>query len=200
MLVETGSDGPGPFMRPSTRTLLFGVALGALVLSALGIGGAAVALRQLGFAREASATRAQDSLAALLLETQEVLRREARLLARDPALVEGITLVNDLGAHHEVAWLSGRPEWLRSVTRDWLGKHGLPHAEIHLRGNSDRRPARLFKLAVLRDLRARSIAAFVDDDTEVVQAAITAGYPAILADWVPRASSLREAQDWLGRA
>ena len=60
------------------------------MLSALGIGGAAVALRQLGFAREASATRAQDSLAALLLETQEVLRREARLLARDPALVEGV--------------------------------------------------------------------------------------------------------------
>lgn len=118
----------------------------------------------------------------------------------DPALVEGITLVKDLGAHHEIAWLSGRPEWLRSVTDGWLAKHGLPHAEIHLRGNSDRRPARLFKLAVLRGLSARSIAAFVDDDTEVVQAAIAAGYPAILADWVPRASSLREAQDWLGRA
>jgi phosphoglycolate phosphatase-like HAD superfamily hydrolase len=118
----------------------------------------------------------------------------------DPALVEGITLVKDLGAHHEIAWLSGRPEWLRSVTGDWLAKHGLPDAEIHLRGNSDRRPARLFKLAVLRRLSARSIAAFVDDDTEVVQAAIAAGYPAILADWVPRASSLREAQDWLGRA
>jgi len=118
----------------------------------------------------------------------------------DPALVEGITLVNDLGGQHEIAWLSGRPEWLRAVTRDWLEKHGLPHAEIHLRGNSDRRPARLFKLGVLRRLSARSIAAFVDDDTEVVQAAIAAGYPATLADWVPRAPSLREAQDWLGRA
>ena len=90
MLVETGYDAPGPFMRPSTRTLLFGVALGALVLSALGIGGAAVALRQLAFAREASAARAQDSLAAAISETQVALRREAGLLARDPALVDGV--------------------------------------------------------------------------------------------------------------
>jgi hypothetical protein len=118
----------------------------------------------------------------------------------DPALVEGIALVTDLGAKHEVAWLSGRPEWLRSVTDDWLAKHGLPHGEIHLRANGDRRPARLFKLSVLRRLSARSIAAFIDDDAEVVHAAIAAGYPALLADWVPRASSLREAQDWLGRA
>jgi hypothetical protein len=86
------------------------------------------------------------------------------------------------------------------VTDDWLAKHGLPHGEIHLRANGDRRPARLFKLSVLRRLSARSIAAFIDDDAEVVQAAIAAGYPALLADWVPRASSLREAQDWLGRA
>jgi phosphoglycolate phosphatase-like HAD superfamily hydrolase len=118
----------------------------------------------------------------------------------DPALVEGIALVTDLGAKHEVAWLSGRPEWLRSVTDDWLAKHGLPHGEIHLRANGDRRPARPFKLSVLRRLSARSIAAFIDDDAEVVRAAIAAGYPALLADWVPRASSLREAQDWLGRA
>src|SRR5215469_15997670 len=55
-------------MRPSTRTLSFGVALGALVLSALAIGGAAVALRQLAFAREAAATRAQDSLFAALVD------------------------------------------------------------------------------------------------------------------------------------
>src|SRR5215468_7774769 len=77
-------------MRPSTRTLFFGVALGALVLSALGMGGAAVALRQLAFAREAAATRAQDSLSAALADTRAVLRREARILARDPALVDGV--------------------------------------------------------------------------------------------------------------
>ena len=77
-------------MRPSTRSLLFGVALGALVLSAVGIGGAAVALRQLAISREAAAARTQDAVAALLTDTQAALQREARLLARDPALVEGV--------------------------------------------------------------------------------------------------------------
>ena len=77
-------------MRPSTRNLLFGVALGALVLSAIGIGGAAVALRQLAIAREAAVGRSQEALAALLADTQAALRREARLLAKDPALVEGV--------------------------------------------------------------------------------------------------------------
>src|SRR5262252_10118265 len=77
-------------MRPSTRTLFLGGPRIAIIKTALGIGGAAVALRQLAFAREAAATRAQDSLTAALADTQAVLRREARILARDPALVDGV--------------------------------------------------------------------------------------------------------------
>jgi len=52
---------------------------------------------------------------------------------------------------------------------------------------------------VLRRLSARQIAAFVDDDVEVIEAARQAGYPAMLADWLPRAPELGEAQDRLGR-
>jgi len=77
-------------MRSSTRDLLFGVALAALALSALGAGGVAVALRDLSLAREQAAARAQESVAALVADTQAVLHREARLLARDPALVAGV--------------------------------------------------------------------------------------------------------------
>jgi GAF domain-containing protein/ActR/RegA family two-component response regulator len=77
-------------MRPSTRSLLFGIALGALALSAVGIGGAAIALRQLENARAAAAVRTQEAVTALLAEAQAALRREARLLARDAALVEGV--------------------------------------------------------------------------------------------------------------
>ena len=77
-------------MRPSTRSLLFGVALGALALSAIGIGGAAIARRQLAISREAAAVRTQEAVTALLSETHAALRREGRLLARDPALVEGV--------------------------------------------------------------------------------------------------------------
>src|SRR6266571_1647139 len=77
-------------MRSSTRDLLFGVALGALALSALGVGGVALALRHISVAREQAAASAQESAAALVAETQAALLREARLLARDPALVDGV--------------------------------------------------------------------------------------------------------------
>jgi GAF domain-containing protein len=78
-------------MRSSTRDLLFGVALGALALSALGVGGVALALRHISLAREQAASSAQESAAALVTDTQVALRREARLLARDPALVDGVS-------------------------------------------------------------------------------------------------------------
>src|ERR1700693_532347 len=77
-------------MRSSTRDLLFGLGLGALALSALGAGGVAVALRHLSLAREQAAARAQESAATLVADTQAALHREARLLARDPALVDGV--------------------------------------------------------------------------------------------------------------
>jgi hypothetical protein len=117
----------------------------------------------------------------------------------DPLLEPGAALVADLGREHEIVWLTGRPEWLRGTTADWLAEHGLPDGELYLRPNGDYRPAPSYKLGVLRDLAPRGIAAFIDDDDEVVQAALSAGFPAVLADWVPRASALRRAQDRDGR-
>ena len=117
----------------------------------------------------------------------------------DPLLAEGARLVADLGSEHEIVWLTGRPEWLRDVTENWLARHGLPDAEVHLRPVHEHRPARLYKLGVLRRLAPRGIAALIDDDPEVVEAALGAGYPAVLADWVPRNDTLRDAQERLGR-
>lgn len=117
----------------------------------------------------------------------------------DTPLYEGVALATDLARRHDVAWLTGRPERLRTTTARWLDDHGLPAGELFLRADVDRRPARLYKLGVLRRLTARQIAAFVDDDVEVVEAARQAGYPAILADWALRAPALREAQDRQGR-
>jgi hypothetical protein len=119
--------------------------------------------------------------------------------AADTLLAEGAALVATLAAQHEIAWLTGRPEWLREVTARWLAQHGLPAGELYLRPNGDYRPAPRYKLDVLRRLAPRGIAAVVDDDDEVVQAALAAGFPAVLADWVPRASALRRAQDRDGR-
>jgi hypothetical protein len=118
---------------------------------------------------------------------------------RDPLLAEGARLGADLAGEHEIVWLTGRPEWLRDVTADWLARHGLPGTELYLRPSEDYRPAPRYKLSVLRELAPRGIAAVIDDDDEVVRAALDAGFPAVLADWVPRARSLRQAQDRDGR-
>jgi hypothetical protein len=118
---------------------------------------------------------------------------------QDGLLAEGAALVRDLATEHDIVWLTGRPEWLRQTTRDWLAEHELPGEEIHLRPHHDYRPAPLFKVETLRQLAPRGIAAVVDDDDEVVRAALAAGFPAILADWVPRGGALREAQDREGR-
>jgi hypothetical protein len=85
------------------------------------------------------------------------------------------------------------------VTEDWLAEHGLPGTELYLRPNGDYRPAPQYKVAVLRRLAPRGIAAVIDDDDEVIQAALSAGFPAVLADWVPRNAALRRAQDRDGR-
>lgn len=117
----------------------------------------------------------------------------------DGLLAEGAQLAADLAAQHEIVWLTGRPEWLRSVTRDWLAEHGLPGEELHMRPYADYRPAPTYKLGVLRSLAPRGIAAVVDDDDEVIRVALREGYPAALADWVPRTNALRRAQDRDGR-
>jgi hypothetical protein len=119
--------------------------------------------------------------------------------AEDTLLAEGARLVAELGSEHDIVWLSGRPEWLRTLTTAWFAEHGLPHDEMHLRPDGDFRPAPRYKLEVLRSLRRRGVAAVVDDDGEVVSAATRAGFPAVLADWVPRGSTLRRAQDRYGR-
>jgi hypothetical protein len=117
----------------------------------------------------------------------------------DTLLAEGATLVADLARHHEIVWLTGRPEWLRDTTADWLAEHGLPGGEMYLRPYGDYRPAPRYKVDVLRTLAPRGIAAVIDDDDEVVRAALAAGFPAVLAEWVPRAAALRKAQDRDGR-
>jgi hypothetical protein len=120
--------------------------------------------------------------------------------ADDPPLEAGLALVADLAGEHDIVWLTGRPDWLRRVTHDWLVEQQLPARELHMRPPQDYRPARQFKLDQLRRLAPRPISAFIDDDDEVVTAALAAGYPAVLAEWVPRAEPMRQAQDRLGRS
>lgn len=118
----------------------------------------------------------------------------------DPPLAEGVTLANLAAQDARVVYLTGRPEWCRRDTLSWLRRHQLPAGELHMRGNLDRRPARLLKPEILRRLaRAAPIALVVDDDAEVCAAVEAAGFPVRRADWMAGAPALLEAQEREGR-
>jgi hypothetical protein len=120
--------------------------------------------------------------------------------ADDPPLPEGVELARQLSVEHDIVWLTGRPERLRRLTAHWLRSHDLPSSPIHMRRGGDYRPARVTKLAVLRELAAtRSIAVVVDDDPAVVAALAAAGLPVRLADWIPYGDTLQKGQERDGR-
>ncbi|MEP6852551.1 MAG: hypothetical protein ABJA87_07850 [bacterium] len=121
--------------------------------------------------------------------------------ADDPPLDIGIALVAELARDHDVVWLSGRPEHLRAVTERWLRRHDLPPTPLYLRRGGDYRPARVMKLERIRALASSApVAAIVDDDPDVVSALAGAGFPAVLADWVPHDKTLRRVQETDGRS
>lgn len=118
----------------------------------------------------------------------------------DPLLAEGAAVAHLLDEDHEIVYLTGRPERCRRDTERWLSVHGLPAGVLLMRRDDDRRPASQTKLGHLRTLARRgSIAVLVDDDPAVVAAATAVGLPTLLADWVPRAGAVEQAQDVDGR-
>jgi hypothetical protein len=66
--------------------LLLAVPLG--ILASLGY---VAAHRQLARARDAALAGTVDAVTVLVADYQDALRRETRLLARDPAMIEGVT-------------------------------------------------------------------------------------------------------------
>ena len=120
--------------------------------------------------------------------------------ADDPLLPEGEHTVRALAEVYDVVYLSGRPEWLRQVTERWFDRHRLPAGELLLRPHDDRRPARLFKVEVLRRLAAqRTVVVLVDDDPRVLDEARAAGFDVLPATWMGEHTALRDAQERDGR-
>jgi FMN phosphatase YigB (HAD superfamily) len=118
----------------------------------------------------------------------------------DPPSATGQRWAHRAAADHELVWLTGRPEWLRQVTRDWLVGHGMPDGQLIMRGSRDYRPARDYKLSELRKVARRDdVVVFVDDDPSVIEAAAAAGFTASLAEWLPRDAALADAQNRAGR-
>jgi len=120
--------------------------------------------------------------------------------ARDPVLAEGVALAKTYAADHRLVWLTGRPEHLRKVTEDWLAAAGVPVDTLLMRPAGDRRPALRYKAEQLRRLgETGTVAVVVDDDPAVVARLAEDGWPVRLADWVPYAETLRQAQEREGR-
>ena len=117
-------------------------------------------------------------------------------IADDPVLPEGRVGVDRLAADHDIVYLTGRPERTRAQTDEWLVRHRLPHGEVIMRPEGDRRPARLLKPRLLRALSAgRQVAVIVDDDREVCDALERSGWRVLRADWMGEPATLRRAQE-----
>lgn len=120
--------------------------------------------------------------------------------AADPPLETGVGLAREWADGHDLVWLTGRPENLRRVTERWLRDQGLPVDRLIMRPANDRRAARLFKADRVKALSAETaVAVIVDDDPDVIDELRRRGWPVYLADWVPRAAALAEAQEAEGR-
>ena len=120
--------------------------------------------------------------------------------ADDEPLAEGLALAQELSADHEIVYLTGRPERTRRDTADWLRDHALPPGKLLMRREGDRRPARMVKLAVARQLADKGrLAIVVDDDPDVVAALTEAGLPVRHAQWMTRSPTLHDAQERDGR-
>ena len=118
----------------------------------------------------------------------------------DPLLQEGQALVVEAARECEIAYLTGRPEWYRRDTRDWLRAQGLPDGRLVMRTDGDHRPARKAKPPLLRELaRGRVVAVVVDDDQEVCDAYEKAGWTVLRATWASRSPALQRAQEDEGR-
>ncbi|QIK66477.1 hypothetical protein G7072_09035 [Nocardioides sp. HDW12B] len=130
-------------------------------------------------------------------------RRFFAAAPRDPLLTQGSDVVHRLAEVCEIVYLSGRPEYCRRDTLDWFARHGLPAGELHLRPNRDYRPARLYKVEVLRGLRRRApVSVVVDDDPDVIAAVTAAGFDVLPATWMgadDAAETLHRAQERDGR-
>lgn len=119
----------------------------------------------------------------------------------DTLLDEGARRAHEAAALHAIVYLSGRPERMRLLTESWLVRHGLPDGGLVLRPNRDHRPARLLKPELLGLVAEQgSVALVVDDDTDVVTALTTLGYPVVHATWAGESRVLHEAQETEGKS
>ncbi|MCW2709106.1 MAG: hypothetical protein JWM22_2948 [Frankiales bacterium] len=119
---------------------------------------------------------------------------------RDGVHEEGRALALEAARDCDLAYVTGRPEWCRADTEDWLQAHRLPAGQLMMRRSGDHRPAAQAKLRLLEELAdGRTVAVVVDDDPDVCDAYEAAGFAVLRATWAPRSDTLHRAQEEDGR-
>jgi phosphoglycolate phosphatase-like HAD superfamily hydrolase len=120
--------------------------------------------------------------------------------AQDPPLAQGVALAQESARDCEVVYVTGRPERCRPDTLAWFTRHGLPPGRLSMRRERDRRPARVAKPQLLRELAGgRTVAVVVDDDDQVCDAYERNGWRVLRATWMTAAPALEQAQEVEGR-
>ena len=126
---------------------------------------------------------------------------------RDPVLGTGRALAEQAALDGDIVWLTGRPAWTRSLTQTWLDAADLPRGPLLMRGDDDHRPAKYVKLQEIRRMgreKPGELITVVDDDPAVIDTLSAAGFPTLLATWLPRRDPrgdvLAQAQEKYGRA
>ena len=89
------------------------------------------------------------------------------------------TLANVLALRFDLVVCTGRPERLRPVTAGWL-QGFVNYDELHMRGNTDRRPNHVLKVEQARDaVGVDRILFWVDDNPAVADALAPLGVPVL---------------------
>lgn len=90
------------------------------------------------------------------------------------------------GRGHAILVLTGRDDWSRELTEQWLSEHlPIPIAGLHMRGDGDFRS----NVAIKREIHSQlaqmfDIRAAIDDDPEIVGLWQEVGIPvAMVLDW-----------------
>jgi hypothetical protein len=108
----------------------------------------------------------------------------------DGVLEAGRERSRELDEQHDLVYLTGRPERCREDTLAWLATNDFPSGELVMRPDTERRPARFFKLGQLRRLsRTQEVAIVVDDDEAVVNTLRDEGYSVEHATWMTESES-----------
>ncbi|WP_020476284.1 phosphatase domain-containing protein [Zavarzinella formosa] len=87
---------------------------------------------------------------------------------------------------YKLILVSGRSDVVRGETVEWLGKHDVPHDELHMRKDGDYRQDFIIKSEILDALLAEgNEIAFVVDDR-----------PSVVAMWRERGLTCLQCRDW----